>query len=50
VVGGKTPPDEVIRAYAAACEGRSTLEKFQDQGLADLLARGPKLEPWDKAE
>lgn len=48
VVAGKTPPEEVIRAYAAAWEGRSPLEKFQDQGLADLLTRGPKLEPWDK--
>jgi hypothetical protein len=50
VVGKASPPAEVIQAYAAACEGRSTLEKFQDDGLANLLTRGPKMEPWDKTE
>jgi hypothetical protein len=49
-VGKSTPPGDLIHAYAAACEGRSALEKFQDQGLAALLTHGPKLEPWDKAE
>jgi hypothetical protein len=49
-VGGKTPPPEVIEAYRAAFENRSTLEKFQDAGLTNLLTHGPKTEAWDKPE